>query len=171
MQDQTIGQPKDRGKFRRLYSVLSGTVIGLTIAYFLLLNFPQSLLANSVSYEKFTVYSGEPLEPGIEKVLDSAETRLRHSTIYDETVARRIYLTESHAMYTLLSHKAYMSFANSVPFVNNVIINRSDIAADRVFLNREKNNSRSLSGVIAHEVVHLFIRNRYGTVQASLMPT
>src|SRR4029453_6583941 len=39
-----------------------------------------------------------------------------------------------------------------------------------VFLNREKNNSRSLSGVIAHEVTHLFIRNRYGTVKASLMP-
>jgi hypothetical protein len=171
MQEPTEATPKANGKLRRIYAIASGTLTVLVFAYFLLLNFPQTLLAKSVSYEKFTVYSSEPIEPGIEKVLDSAEARLRRSPIYDETVARRIYLTKSHGMYMLLSHKAYMSFANSVPFINNVIINKSDIAADRVFVSREKNNSRSLSGVIAHEVAHLLIRQRYGTIQASLMPT
>ena len=74
-------------------------------------------------------------------------------------------------MYNLLSHKAYNSFANSVPFVNNVFINKTDIAADRVFIRRSYNDSRSLSGVLAHEVAHLFIRKRYGTVTSMLMPT
>lgn len=171
MQESTKAKPKAHGKLRRLYAITSGTLTVIVFAYFLLLNFPQTLLANSVSYGKFTVYSSEPIEPGIEKVLDSAEARLQRSPIYDESVARRIYLTKSYGMYMLLSHKAYMSFANSVPFINNVIINKSDIAADRVFVNREKNNSRSLSGVIAHEVAHLFIRQRLGTIQASLMPT
>jgi hypothetical protein len=90
--------------------------------------------------------------------------------MYDASATRNIYLVDSHATYALLSHKAYKSFANSVPFIDNVIINRSDVAADRVFLNREKNNSRSLSGVIAHEIAHLFIRQRYGTIGASWMP-
>jgi hypothetical protein len=74
-------------------------------------------------------------------------------------------------MYTFLANKAYRSFASSVPFINNVLLTKSDVAADRMFIDRPENNSRSLSGVIAHEIVHLFIRQRYGTVQASLMPT
>ena len=74
-------------------------------------------------------------------------------------------------MYALLSHKAYRSFANSVPYIDNIIINKTDISADRVILNREFSNTRSLSGVIAHETAHLFIRKRYGTISASLMPT
>src|SRR5687768_4594285 len=61
-------------------------------------------------------------------------------------------------------------FANSVPFVNNIIINKTDIPADLVIMNREERNSRSLSGVIAHEVTHLLIRERYGTLAASTMP-
>jgi len=167
----TAGKASTVGKFRRMYRIGSGTLTVVALAYLLLLIFPQILLAYSADYGKFTVYSSETIEPGITSVLDSAESRLRRSPLYDETVARRIYLTRSFGMYTLLSNKAYRSFANSVPFINNVIVNQSDISADRVLVNREKNNSRSLSGVIAHEVTHLFIRQRYGTIRASLMPT
>jgi len=90
--------------------------------------------------------------------------------MYDASLPRRVYLTDGFGVYALLSHKAYKSFANSVPFIDNVIINKSDLTADRVFVNREKNNSRSLSGVIAHEVTHLLIRQKYGTLAASMMP-
>src|SRR5688500_10707215 len=74
-------------------------------------------------------------------------------------------------MYTFLSHKAYNSFANSVPYLDNVFVNKTDVPADRVIMNRAQNNSRSLSGVIAHETAHLFIRRRYGTATATLLPT
>jgi hypothetical protein len=50
------------------------------------------------------------------------------------------------------------------------MINKTDVAADRVMMNRDQRNLRSLSGVIAHEVTHLFIRERYGTLAASMMP-
>ncbi len=153
------------------YKLTSITVPIFAVAYFLLLNFPQPLFAYSTSHEGLQIYSREPIEPGLTPVLNSAEARLRTSPLYDTSVSPHIYLTDSHGLYALLSHKAYKSFANSVPFIDNVIINRSDVAADRVFVNREKNNSRSLSGVIAHEITHLFIRKRYGTITASLMPT
>lgn len=159
--------------FQKLFKVngfAGGSLALLVFAYLLLLYFPQPLFAHSRQYEQFKVYSREPLD-GIEKILDSAETRLRSSQIYDREIERHIYLTNGFGMYALLSHKAYRSFANSVPFIDNVFINKSDISDDRVFVNREKNNSRSLSGVIAHEVTHLFIRKRYGTVRAMLMPT
>jgi hypothetical protein len=107
----------------------------------------------------------------MEKVLNDAETKLRRSPLYDDTLKRRIFLTNGFPMYALLSNKAFRSFGNSVPFIDNIIISKADVPADRVYVNRDHHNSRSLSGVIAHEVTHLFIRLRYGTLEASMMPT
>jgi hypothetical protein len=160
-------------KRSRLFGAYRITSIGislLALAYLLLLNFPQPLFAYSTKYESYKVYSRQPIGQELTAVLESAETRLRRSPLYETSATRHVYLTDGFGVYALLSHKAYNSFANSVPFVDNVIINRSDVGADRVFVNREKNNSRSLSGVIAHEVTHLFIRQRYGTISASLIP-
>jgi hypothetical protein len=132
--------------------------------------FPGAIFAHTSTYGRFEVHSREELGSEIEDVLATAESELRTSPIYDETVARRIYLTGSHAMYNFLSHKAYNSFANSVPFIDNIFINQADVGADRVFIRREYSNSRSLSGIIAHETIHLFIRKRYGTIRAITMP-
>ena len=164
-------KPVAADRFRRIYRIASTTVGVIAIAYLLLINFPQTLLAHSTTYGKFNVYSAQPAEPEIRSVLDAAEQRLQTSPLYDDSVGRRIYLTTGFGMYALLSNKAYGSFANSVPFVNNVIVNKTDVASDQVFIPRDKNNTRSLSGVIAHEITHLFIRQRYGTVKATMMPT
>ena len=158
------------GKFRRVHKLASTSLGIVAVAYLALLYFPQPLFAYTTIYKGFEVHSREPLDGGIEKVLDSAEERLKTSPIYDGTVRRPIYLTGGFGTYTLLSHKAYNSFANSVPFVNNIFINKTDVAGNRVTMNRTKNNSRSLSGVIAHEVTHLLIRKRYGTIAATLQP-
>ena len=158
-------------KLFRAYTVTSATVSVLAIAYLLLLYFPQPLFAYSTQHEKFQIYSRQPIQPELASLLDTAEARLRRSAIYEADGPRRIYLTDGFGVYALLSHKAYKSFANSVPYFENVIVNKSDVASDRVFLNRERNNSRSLSGVIAHEVIHLFIQRRYGATTTMLMPT
>jgi hypothetical protein len=156
---------------RKIYKISSAVIGAMALGYLLLLCFPQPLFAYSATYGNFTIHSREPIEPEIEKVLTAADTRLRRVPFYNNDRARQIYLTGGFKMYALLSNKAYRSFANSVPFINNIMINKTDTPADRVIINREKNNSRSLSGVIAHEVTHLFIRERYGTIAASMMPT
>jgi len=158
-------------KKNRAYKILRYSLLAVFLAYFLTICFPQYLFAHEVSYQKFEVYSRQPLEQGIYKVLDDAEARLSKSTIYDRETSRRVFLTNGHGMYLFLSNKGFRSFANSVPFINNIFINRSDVPHDLVFLNRPLHNKRSLSGVIAHEVDHLFIRKKVGTVRASLMPT
>ena len=158
-------------RLKGVYKIATTVITASAIAYFLLLSFPQALFAYSAEHGKFRVHAREPLTPEIDKVLETAETRLRTSPIYDDAVRRDIYLTNGFGMYAFLSHKAYKSFANSVPFIDNVFINKTDIAADRVYVNRPESNTRSLSGVIAHETAHLFIRKRYGTISATLMPT
>ena len=155
----------------RAYKFASISLTVLGVAYILLLNFPQPLFAYSTKHKSFQVYSRQPIGHELDSVLESAETRLRRSPLYDASSEHRIYLTDGFGIYALLSHKAYKSFAHSVPYIDNVIINKSDVTADRVYVNRERNNSRSLSGVVAHEITHLFIRQRFGTIRASMMPT
>ena len=159
---------KSRG---RVYKITSTVITGLAIAYVVLLYFPQPLFAYSAKYGNLTIHSREPLQPEMESVVAKANERLARVPFYSAEKTRQIYLTGGPKMYALLSHKAYRSFANSVPFINNIMINKTDVPADRVIMNREFNNSRSLSGVIAHEVTHLAIRKRYGTVAAAMMPT
>ena len=158
-------------RWKKIYKIASTVAAVAGIGYLLLLGFPQMLFAHSIEHGKFRVYSREPLGEGIEWVLDKAEEKLKSSPIYDAGVQRNVYLTGSHGVYALLSHKAYRSFANSLPFIDNIIINKTDVAADRVILNREFNNTRSLSGVIAHETAHLFIRKHFGAIAATMMPT
>jgi len=158
-------------RVRRIYRRVSVTLGFAAIAYLLLLYYPQPLFAYSTEFGGFKVYSREPIDQSIEKVLNDAETRLRRSPLYDESVSRRVFLTGGFGMYALLSNKAYRSFANSVPFINNIVVSKTDVPNDLVYVDRTYHNSRSLSGVIAHEVTHLFIRQRYGTINASLMPT
>lgn len=163
-------QPKLSQKLFKIYRIAGGSLAVILFAYLLLLYFPQPLFAYSMKYEAFDVHSREPIGAGIADVLNRAEARLKTSPLYDAEVKRPIYLTNGFGMYALLSHKAYNSFGNSVPFITNVFINKADIASDRVFMNRAKNNSRSLSGVIAHEITHIFIRQRYGTLTSMLQP-
>jgi hypothetical protein len=155
----------------RAFKVVRYSVITIVVAYLLTICFPQYLFGHEVSHQNFKVYSREPFDQHVYKVLDDAEARLSRSTIYDREVSRRVFLTNSHGMYAFLSNKAFRSFANSVPFINNIVINKSDVARDLVFLNRPQHNQRSLSGVIAHEVTHLLIRRRLGNLRASWLPT
>ena len=164
---------KDRliKRARRIYKISTTVMSVVAVAYILLITFPQALFAYSADHGKFRVYSREPMGPEIENILDAAEERLRTSPIYDGEDRRDIYLTGSFGMYAFLSHTAYDAFANSVPFIGNVFISKTDVAADRVFIRRSYSNSRSLSGVVAHETAHLFIRKRYGTVRSIFLPT
>lgn len=153
---------KKQSKIYRTYRIFNYVFGALFIAYFLTIAFPQYLFANEVSHDKFKVYSRRSLDENTIKVLDSAEARLAKSSIYDESVARKVFLTDSYGFYSFLSNKAFRSFANSVPLLDNILINKSDAASDLVFMNRAVRNKRSLSGVIAHEVTHLFIRKKFG---------
>jgi hypothetical protein len=156
---------------RRIYKWFSTMAASLAFMYLLLLYFPQPLFAYSTQYGNLNIHTREPLPPETEKVVAAAQERLKRVPFYTTDKTRQIYLTGGFKMYGLLSHKAYRSFANSLPFVNNIMVNKTDVAADRVFLDREKNNSRSLSGVMAHEVTHLLIRERYGSIAAAMVPT
>jgi hypothetical protein len=132
--------------------------------YLLLLCFPQVLFAHELSYRNLTIYSREPLDKSIYDVLDRVESRLAASEI-NEDVKPRIFLTNGFDTYALLSlYIGSNSFGKSYAALptDNVFINKTDTAKDLVFRSAPANNARSLSGVIAHEITHLWMRKRFG---------
>jgi len=148
-------------------------VPSVTLAYILLLCFPQVVFAYETSHGNFRVYSQRPLDDGLVAVLDMAEAKLSASGIDDPRVATRIFISDSHGLYALLGlYVGRNSFAKSYPLIpiDNVFINRSDVARDVVFRDVPKDRERSLSGVIAHEVAHLLVRERYGYLKNLTLP-
>src|SRR5262245_60587810 len=135
----------------------------IAAAYLLLLCFPAVLFAHELSYRNFTIYSRQPLDKSIYGVLDRVETRLAASQI-DGDLKPRIFLTNGFDVYALLSlYIGTNSFGKSYAALptENVFINKADFAKDLVFRNAPP-SERSLSGVIAHEVTHLWMRKRFG---------
>lgn len=149
----------------RAYRFTRYAFFGFVLAYLLLLSFPQVLFAHQISYKNFRVYSREPLGQDAFAVLDRVETRLAQSEIYNTDVKPKIFLVNSHGLYSLLSlHLGGNSFGKGFALLPtaNVFINKADLARDLVFRKAQENTSRSLSGVVSHEITHLLIRKRFG---------
>jgi hypothetical protein len=75
---------------------------GIFTAYLLTIVFPQYLFAHDISYKNFRVYSNQPLDENIERVLDLTEAKLEKSPIYDKELTERIFICDSFALYTFL---------------------------------------------------------------------
>src|SRR5262245_54196105 len=84
----------------------------------------------------------------------------------------RIFLTGGFDVYALLSlYVGRNSFGKSYAALptDNVFINQADAANDLVFRSAPA-SERSLSGVIAHEITHLWMRKRFGYWRNLAMP-
>jgi len=157
----------------RSYRIFRYLVVSSVVAYLLLLSFPQVLFAHERSYKNFQIYSTVPLDDSVYAVLDRAESKLSASEINNQEVKPKIFLTNSHGFYALLSlYVGSNSFGKGFAVLptNNIFINRSDAAKDLVFRSAPTNNRRSLSGVIAHEITHLLIKKKFGYLKNLSMP-
>jgi len=142
---------------------------GIFAIYIVLLIFPQVLFAHEVSYKNFNVYSRQPLDENIYKVLDSAEIRLEKSPLYDKDLTHKIFISDTFPLYAFLNPRGRGSFGNTTTGIG-IMINKADVPSDLVFRNAEQDNKRPLSDVIAHETTHLLIQNKLGLRKAFALP-
>ena len=160
-------------KKNKLYRTARYLLLGFAAVYMFLLCYPQVLFAHHVTYKNFTVYSREPLDQNIYAVLDKVEATLAKSQINDPQVKPRIFLTNSQRLYSVLSlYIGANSFGKGMPVLanSNVFINAADVSKDLVFRQSPEYNSRSLSGVVSHEITHLLVREKFGYVRNLTMP-
>jgi hypothetical protein len=140
-------------KRNKTYRAVNYSLIAIASVYCLLLLFPQILFAHQISHKNFVVYSRQPLPQSISVVLDSAELRLTRSPIYKGDLKERLLLTDSFGLYKFLTVKGN-SMGSTIPIIGHSRINKTDLDNDLVFRDGAPPNSRSLSGVIAHETMH-----------------
>ena len=156
-------------KNSKTYKIVSYSLMTFLFIYCLILIFPQFLFAHEVSHKNFDVHANQPLDESIDRVLDSAETRLLKSPIYDKNLKAHIFIADSHAPYKFLVLRNY-SFGSTILGIGNIQINKSDINNDVVFRNTVEPNKRSLSGVIAHETMHNQLREKFGFIRYMRIP-
>ena len=116
------------------------------------------------------IYSDTPLPAELPQVLARSDALLRTSAIYGPGYGRRIFLTDGGWRWHVLALQLSDTFALTRAFSSAILINRSDVAHDRVFNGGTVGGVRSLSGVIAHERTHGLIRARYGLLADGLYP-
>jgi len=161
-------------KKSKAYRITRSVILVASAAFIIVLSFPQLLFAHELSYNNFKIYSREPVDQNVTAVLDKAETRLASSPLKNDDVKPRVFLINNFRLYSMLSlYLGANSFAKGYAMLptDNIFMNKSDIAKDLVFRNASANNSRSFSGVIAHETTHLLIRKRFGYWRNLTMPT
>lgn len=115
------------------------------------------------------VHAERPIDATMAAVLGRAEALARTSPIYSGA-ADDIYLTDGGWRWRVAALGSWGAFALRRPFMRSFVVNRNDIAADRVTNNRAIGGVRTLSGVIAHETMHIAIADLLGEMRAGLVP-
>ncbi|MBD3730266.1 MAG: hypothetical protein IE933_11225 [Sphingomonadales bacterium] len=117
------------------------------------------------------VYSVAPVQPAeIAPILQRADGLLAESPIAARHEGRRIFLTDGGWRWYWLANRSAGGFALTRPVTEYVLVNRSDVADDKVFDGETLGGTRSLSGVIAHEKCHGAIRRHFGVMRSLAFP-
>ncbi|KQT33550.1 hypothetical protein ASG29_05815 [Sphingomonas sp. Leaf412] len=116
------------------------------------------------------ILSDRPIGPGIHAVIDRADRLLRASPLHDPAMSRQVVLTDGGWRWRVLAAGYGNAVALRRPLSDVLLFNRSDIAADRVSNGASLGGTRTLSGTIAHETVHLLVARRFGEVHSARLP-
>jgi hypothetical protein len=111
------------------------------------------------------VWSEAPIDQAaLDQVMARAEALVSASPIARDREPRRIFLTDDSWRWLWLANAYRGTFALTRLGGQNLIVNRADVAADRIVNNRPVGGSRQLSSVIAHEITHGVLRHHFGAI-------
>lgn len=117
------------------------------------------------------VWSERPLvQPALSAVLAEADRLDAASPLAQAPEGRRIFLTDGGWRWHWLALTSAGAFGLTRPIGEAIVINRSDLAANRVVNGRDVGGVRTLSGVIAHETCHTMERRHFGPVAMARVP-
>jgi hypothetical protein len=111
------------------------------------------------------VWSETPIDQAaLDLVMARAETLVSASPIARTREPRRIFLTQGSWRWMWLANIHRGTFALTRLGGQNLIVNRADLAADRIVNNRPVGGARQLSSVIAHEMTHGVLLRHFGVI-------
>ena len=163
-------RPKPKTRFGIHLRRCERAVAILALAYVALLVYPQVLFANRVTAGSITLYSREPLPPAAIGILAEAAALVRHSELAVPGRRERVFVCNSPALYRFFAPTSATAFANTLAVADNIFVASADLSANVSRSSAPVYNTRSLSGVIAHEITHDLVEHRLGLFRSLRLP-
>lgn len=133
------------------------------LIYLGLIIYPDFLFGYSFKYKNMNIYSTQPLDENIQKILYEVEMKVIASEIYDKKLTHNIYLCKGYTQYTFLAPLSRKSFACRYPIINNIFIANCNVEKNEAYKNDKTDiYTRQLSSLIPHEITHTFIEQKIG---------
>lgn len=164
-----LSRPRPKTRLQRILRHAERTLAALLLLYLGLLLFPQVMFAHSVSAHGITIYSRAPLPPEATECAERTATLLSHSELAVPGRRERVFVCDSPWLFRLFN-PAGTPFAISYPVTDHVFVAAADFRKNVARRYAPDFNTRSLSGVMAHEISHGLIRHRLGLLRSKRLP-
>ncbi len=165
------------GKVKKLLKVIGIILlflISITVLYSIIFCNPQLLFKYKVVNENLTLYSDEPIPMNAMNILEEVQAKLSKSEVYKPEISYKIFVCNEMNKFKLFSlsrNKEIGGFCK--PYLSsNVFISKSNIESNRILSSYgyEIQGARTLAYVIAHELTHVILKGKAGTIAALQLP-
>ncbi len=158
---------------KKTKKILNWVFGGISLAYILIIIFPSFLFANTLEYKSFSVHyhSNDINTEQLKLVLDESEKLLMNTELFKTKINQDVFICNSFNEFTFFALLSRKAFAVNYPITQNIFLSKSSISENFILRNGNKNNKRTLSGVIAHETIHSLLENKLGTLKYKLLPS
>ena len=140
---------------------VSGAFVAAVCVFVLIVFYPQAYYFNDkIEYKNFKVYYDKKIPDQIYEILDTVDLLIQKSDFYDSKVNFKIFLRSDVDKYNALPFQFPAGCAAWViPGIKNVFVYKSDCATNTSY--NYLGHTRSLSTVLAHELIHVLVENGY----------
>lgn len=150
-----------RKKFRLYLKSIFITLIALICTSTVIICYPQLYyFDDKIEYKNFQVYYDKKIPDQIYAILDAVDQSIRKSDVYDPELKFKIFLRSDADRYNALP----LQFPDdcigwTIPVIKNVYLYKSDCATNISYT--RTGHKRTLSSVIAHELMHVLVENKW----------
>ncbi len=158
---------------KKTKKIINWLLGGVSLTYILIIIFPSFLFANNLEYKSFNVYyhSNEINIEKLKSVLDESEKLLNNTELFKTGINQDIFICNSFNEFTFFALFSRKAFAVNYPITQNIFLSKSNISENSILRNGKENNTRTISGVIAHETTHSLLENKLGLLKYKLLPS
>lgn len=123
--------------------------------------YPQIYYFNDkIEYKNFRVYCDIKMPDQIYPILDEVDRLIRQSDCYDPHLKFKIFLRSDVRKYNLFPGQfPDRGYGQAISLIKNVFLYKSDCATNTSYTHLGA--SRTLSNVLAHELMHVLIENKW----------
>jgi hypothetical protein len=116
---------------------------------------------DKLEHKNIVVYYDKPLPQETLVILNDVVQLIKKSDFYKPNLKFKVFMQSERDRYTLLPFQfPRLGFGESVQFIsNNIYISHADIENNQAHSGL---GTRTLSSVIAHEIVHILIEKKFG---------